>query len=400
MSNARLRVLYRFTGAAAQGGLDAVAARAEGVALEQSVELPRGAVPASVADAEIVGRVESLEERGDGAYAAWISYPIANVGGSFAQLLNVLFGNTSFHPDVTLADMEAPPALLAGFHGPHFGISGVRKLLGGAKGPLTCTALKPLGLDAKAFAGLFTRFARAGIQVIKDDHSIANQEYAPFAERVRACAQAAAQAAEERSCPVLYVPHVSGAPATLHAQTRCARDAGLRMVMVAPMLVGLPAFVELVANFPDMAFMGHAALGGAWRIAPELLFGKLFRLAGADAVIFVNYGGRFGYSPMQCQALANNLRSTWYSQAAAFPVPSGGMTVERVPELVRFYGPDTLLLISGDLFGGQSSDKGILLDERSRAFVHAAAVSAHVSTEISAVTEAEVLAPVPGGENK
>ena len=145
---------------------------------------------------------------------------------------------------------------------------------------------------------------------------------------------------------------------TLHRQTALARDAGLRMVMVAPMLVGLPAFAELVATFPDMAFLGHPALGGAWRIAPELLFGKLFRLAGADAVIFVNHGGRFGYTPAQCRSLADNLRNPWGGLAPAFPVPSGGMTVERVPEIVRFYGPDTLLLVSGDLFGGQSADAG------------------------------------------
>ena len=31
------------------------------------------------------------------------------------------------------------------------------------------------------------------------------------------------------------------------------------------------------------------------------------------------------------------------------PVPAGGMKLERVDELVDFYGPDTMLLIGGDL---------------------------------------------------
>lgn len=372
MNDVRVRVLYRFSGAAAQGGRDAVAARAEGVALEQSVELPRAAVPPAVAARGIVGQIESLDEVGPGLFAAWISYPVGNAGGSPAQLLNVLFGNTSLQADVTLADMELPPALLAAFAGPHFGMRGLRAILDVVQGPLTCTALKPLGLDAAELAALCTRFARAGIHVIKDDHTIADQHYAPFAERVRQCAQAAAHVADETGRPVLYVPHVSGAPATLHVQAAQARDAGLRAVMVAPMLVGLPAFAELVAAYPDLAFLGHPALGGAWRIAPELLFGKLFRLAGADAVIFVNYGGRFGYTPAACRALADALRSPWGGLAPAFPVPSGGMTVERVPELLRFYGPDTLLLISGDLFDGRPAENGDWLDARSRAFVRAA----------------------------
>ena len=31
------------------------------------------------------------------------------------------------------------------------------------------------------------------------------------------------------------------------------------------------------------------------------------------------------------------------------PVPVGGMTVERTPELLDFYGPDAMLLIGGNL---------------------------------------------------
>ncbi len=372
MNNSRLRVLYRLTGSAAQGGAPAVAARAEGIALEQSVELPRAAVPAVVAAQGTVGEVESLVEAGEGVHEAWIRYPVENTGDSFAQLLNVLFGNTSLQQDITLADVDLPPAMLAQFAGPHLGIAGLRKLLAAPQGALTCTALKPLGLEAAALAALCSRFARAGIRVIKDDHSIANQRYAPFAQRVPLCVAAAARVADETGRAVLYTPHVSGAPAVLHAQTALARAAGVRMVMIAPMLVGLPAFAEVVAAFPDMAFLAHPALGGAWRIAPELLFGKLFRLAGADAVIFVNYGGRFGYTPAQCRALAQNLRSPWGNLAPALPVPSGGMTVERVPDLLDFYGPDTLLLVSGDLFGGRPAESGTTLDARSRAFVQAA----------------------------
>ena len=376
MREERLRVLYRLPaaapGSAAAKGARTVDARAEAIALEQSVELPRAAVPGNVAAQGTVGEVESIEESAPGHFAVWVSYAAENAGNSLAQLLNVFFGNTSLQQDVTLADVELPPNLLARFAGPHFGIAGVRRLLAAERGPLTCTALKPVGLDASALADLCSRFAHAGIHVIKDDHSIAGQRHAPFSERVPLCAQAAARVADETGRPVLYAPHVSGAPATLHAQTALARDAGLRMVMIAPMLVGLPAFAEVVAAFPDMAFLAHPALGGAWRIAPELLFGKLFRLAGADGVIFVNYGGRFGYTPAQCQALAGGLRSQWGGLAPAFPVPSGGMTVARVTELLDFYGPDTMLLVSGDLFGGQPAASGALLDTRSRAFVRAA----------------------------
>ena len=74
--------------------------------------------------------------------------------------------------------------------------------------------------------------------------------------------------------------------------------------MIAPMICGFPAMQALRRTFPDMVFFAHPSMGGAARIAPELLIGGLFRLMGADAVIFPSFGGRFGYSPATCRALA------------------------------------------------------------------------------------------------
>jgi len=49
---------------------------------------------------------------------------------------------------------------------------------------------------------------------------------------------------------------------------------------------------------------------------------------------------------------------------AICPVPAGGMSLARVPELIRFYGRDCALLIGGDLHAqGQdltSSCRGFL----------------------------------------
>ena len=83
---------------------------------------------------------------------------------------------------------------------------------------------------------------------------------------------------------------------------RCARrsrceDAGIDTVMVQPMIMGLSNFHRLVAENRDLAFFAHPTLAGAARIAPPLLFGKLFRMLGADALVFPNHGGRFGYTP-------------------------------------------------------------------------------------------------------
>ena len=51
-------------------------------------------------------------------------------------------------------------------------------------------------------------------------------------------------------------------------------------------------------------------------------------------------------------------------QRRTFPVPAGGMTVERVPELIAFFGLDTVLLIGGSLL-----EAGPALRERTQALV-------------------------------
>jgi hypothetical protein len=111
----------------------------------------------------------------------------------------------------------------------------------------------------------------------------------------------------------------------------------------------------LARQYPDVAFFAHPTMGGAARIAPGLLIGKLFRLLGADAVIFPNHGGRFGYTPETCRSLAEQARMAWHGMRPSVPVPAGGMTLDRVPEMLDFYGPDAMLLIGGSLLAGARS---------------------------------------------
>lgn len=214
---------------------------------------------------------------------------------------------------------------------------------------MTCSALKPQGMPSEALADLAMRLALGGVDFIKDDHGLADQAYSPFAERVRVCVRAVDKANAATGGRSRYVPSLSGNLDRLRHQVHVAREEGIDMVLIAPMVVGLPAFHALVCEFPDMANMAHPALAGAQRMASPLLLGKLFRLFGADATIFPNHGGRFGYSPETCRRLAEVARAPWGGLKATVPVPAGGMTLDRVPEMLDFYGRDAMLLIGGGL---------------------------------------------------
>jgi ribulose-bisphosphate carboxylase large chain len=351
-----------------------IEARAEALAIEQSVECPLEAVREQRILDEVVARVASIEHVDGDLYRVEVKIAVQTTGGETAQFINMIFGNASLWENVQFAGLELPPALLAQFPGPRHGIEGIRALLDAPRRPLTAAAMKPQGMSVEQLAAMCRTFALAGVDVVKDDHGIADQTYSPFAERVRACQAAAAEAVRATGKPSFYAPHLIGTPRLLREHARIAREEGVRVVLVAPMVVGLPAFRDLVDEFPEFVYLAHPSFGGAARIAPPLLFGKLFRLLGADAPIFVNYGGRFAYPQAECGEIAAAARAPWGELRPALPIPAGGMRLDRIEELLDFYGPDTMLLIGGNLLVAE----GDALLARARDFV--AAVSAQVMT--------------------
>ncbi len=361
MSEPRLTATY-----AVRADPSSVAARAAALALEQSVAVPRAAVRAARVRDEVVARVASIAALGDGRHEVRLEIAFETTGGEPGQLLNMLFGNSSLHDDVELVDVGMPAALAASFGGPRFGIEGWRDAVGARGRPLTCSALKPIGLDPAALAALAGTLARAGVDVIKDDHGLADQASAPFAARVAAIQRAIHAANRDTGGRTVYAPSLTGSLDAMRAQMRTARDAGAGAFLIAPMVSGV-ATLAAVAREAGVPILAHPALAGAGRIAPPLLLGRLFRLFGADATIFPNAGGRFGYSRSTCGAIARTAREPWGGLAPALPVPAGGMSIERVPELRETFGDDTMLLVGGSLLVA-----GDALEARCRAFVEAA----------------------------
>ena len=355
MPASRFTAIYRIRSDAAS-----IEARAQSIAIEQSVEMPLSAIVEREILRDIVGEVEAIENRGGGVFDVRIGLATATTGGDAGQFLNMVFGNSSLHEDVVLLDVDVPADLAAAFGGPRHGIDGLRRRAGAFGRAMTCSALKPQGVPPARLAQLAEQFARGGIDFIKDDHGLANQAYSPFAERVAAIAGSVGH--------TRYVPSLSGDLDAMRRQIDIALALGIDTVLIAPMIVGWSTMQTLVRQYPDVAFFAHPTMGGAARIASDLLIGKLFRVLGADAVIFPNHGGRFGYTTDTCRSLAEQARRPWDGIRASVPVPAGGMTLERAPEILDFYGPDAMLLIGGSLLAARER-----LAEETAAFARAVA---------------------------
>ncbi|HEX3233715.1 MAG TPA: RuBisCO large subunit C-terminal-like domain-containing protein [Gemmatimonadales bacterium] len=354
-----LRITYRVS--AAPGEIES---RAEALLLEQTVELPRSAIRDRGIAQHILGRVERIEPDGPGQFRVEIVQPLATTAHDPAQLLNVIFGNSSLQADVMLADVALPDEASTWLPGPRLGIAGLRRLADAASRPLVATALKPMGLDPRQLAGLCRTFARAGIDLVKDDHGLADHAFSPFEGRVEACLRAVEDTAAETGHRALYVPNLAGTPERVLRQLEFARAAGAPAVMISPMIVGLPLLHQLASAAEGLPILAHPALAGVLRVEEPVLFGKLFRWYGADAVIFPHAGGRFSYSRETCSRLAGALRAPSLLARPAFPMPAGGIRLEQVPELLTFYGRDCILLIGGSLY-----EAGDALFDRTKALV-------------------------------
>lgn len=331
--------------------------KARQIAQEQTVELPEGRFSAALA-AEVVGRVEELVPLGAsdlGQWSATVAYAPEVTGWELPQFLNLLFGNISLKAGIRVRAIDWPPSFLARFRGPRFGSDGLRGLCGLLEPrPLVCAALKPMGLSASELAGLCRRFALGGADVVKDDHGLADQAWAPFRERVERCQEAVAAANAQSGGATLYFPNLTAPHEELEKRIEAAQSAGCRGGLIAPLLVGVDA-VRALSESSELALLGHPALSGAFftpghGIAPEVLLGEIFRLAGCDGVIYPNAGGRFPFAEQTCAAINVRLRRPLRDLRPAMPVPAGGMDVARVSHWIEVYGPDIMVLIGGSLY--------------------------------------------------
>ena len=329
---------------------------AKDIALEQTVELPETSLPDGSLRDVVMGQVLDIRraERNPRRFDATISYHFETTGYKIPQFLNVLFGNSSMKDNLKIIKLSLPDEFLRHFSGPRYGIEGLRKKTGIYNRPLACTALKPMGAPIRELAKMAAGFVRGGGDILKDDHGLADQSYHPFKERVLRCQEAVSQANAQCGNNAIYCPMISGRFDEIEEQVQFALENDVQGFLIAPMLVGFDTMRYLAQQY-KVVIIGHPALSGVFYssanhgITPAVLLGSIYRMIGADISIFVNYGGRFPLTKTDCLDLSEALRAPLGNLRPSFPSPAGGMSVDKVGEMVETYGKDTVFLISGAL---------------------------------------------------
>lgn len=327
---------------------------AKSVAREQTIECIDEGVPHAFILEEVLGKVTDLRDQGNDLYHAEVTYSADIVGDELPQMLNVIYGNVSMHLGVKLLSLNLPKAVQDAFPGPQFGAEGVRKAVGGKPGPLVCTVLKPMGLTPEELAELAYQCVLGGADLIKDDHSLAMQKWAPFKKRVETIAAAVARANRETGNSTIYAPSMLSPIDKFEERARFAVQAGAGGYLLMPGLTGFDSVRFLAASKElSMPIMMHPSALGSFTnsdtngLSHSMLYATYPRLVGADISIYPSFGGRYGFSKELCVQVADDCRSTDGPFKPILPSPGGGMKLSLAKLLYEMYGDDAVFLFGG-----------------------------------------------------
>lgn len=321
---------------------------AQAICVEQTIEFPIELTGESIRNS-VVGKIEEIQEH-QKSVTVKISYPVEVVGKEPTQFFNVIMGNCSLFPNLKIVDLELSPSVENIFPGPRYGISGLRKMFSAYDRPLLATAIKPMSLSPDELAEMAYRLAIGGIDIIKDDHGLADQSFSTFEERVIKVTKAVHRANRETGFHTIYAPNITANEQIMLKRAKFVQEIESGALLVSVALSGFGSVV-ILREQTELPILSHPAFLGGYLSVMDfgILFGAVQRMIGADIVIFPNYGGRFTFSRSDCQKIDQGLKKPFGSFNNAFPSPAGGMNVDATSDMLSFYGKDVVLLIGGAL---------------------------------------------------
>lgn len=338
--------------------------RAESIAIGLTVgswtDLPQTKQEAVKAHCGRVLGVEVTGEGEDGRVVANLSigYPIRNFTVSIPSILTTVFGKLSLDGKIRLVKLELPDAFVARFPGAKYGISGIRERVQVVGRPLLMSIFKScIGHDLQSLTGYFIEQALGGVDFIKDDEIFFTEEYATPEQRTEAFVRASAQVLAETGKQVHYAVNLTGPTSGLIHRARRLSDLGAGALLFNVFAYGYDVLQELAADSRiQVPIMAHPAVSGAlfgapnYGLGPDIVLGKLLRLAGADIVIYPAAYGSVTLSVEEGSKLAYELRKPLPIRES-FPCPSAGVHPGMVHRLVQDLGIDFIVNAGGGIHG-------------------------------------------------
>jgi 2,3-diketo-5-methylthiopentyl-1-phosphate enolase len=125
-------------------------------------------------------------------------------------LLSISGNCFAYSPRMRLLDVFFPEDLVKTFKGPKLGVSGIRKMLGIKKRPLSLHIIKPkMGMTPEQTAEQVYKTALGGVDMVKDDEMTSDVYNSKFEPRLEAVLDALHRAKNKTDKEVIYFVSVT-----------------------------------------------------------------------------------------------------------------------------------------------------------------------------------------------
>lgn len=317
------------------------------------------------------GQVIEIKETGETSSSGkklseiHIAFPSDNFSTDLPAILTTTFGKLSLDGEIKLLDLQLDPDLETNFPGPRFGIEGIRGKLGIHDRPLTMSIFKGvIGRDIEYLLDQLREQALGGIDLVKDDEILFDNDLTPFEQRISEGKKVLDQVYEETGHRTLYAVNLTGRTFDLKEKAKKAKDLGADLLLFNVFTYGLDVLQSLREDDEiALPIMAHPAFSGAlassetFGLSYHLLLGKFVRLAGADFSLFPSPYGSVALEKEKVIALKEELIKESLLKSV-FPVPSAGIHPGLVPLLVQDFGKDCVINAGGGVHGHPQKAKG------------------------------------------
>ena len=158
---------------------------------------------------KVLGYFEIPAPKGTKKAVIQLGFPVGNweVPVNVPMLLLSIAGNYSaFSTKMRMLDLYIPEKVAREFHGPKYGVEGIRKILGVYNRPLVLHIIKPkMGMTPEQTANQVYQTALGGADLCKDDEMLTELSNCPWEALLEAVLRALEKAEKETGHKTLYM---------------------------------------------------------------------------------------------------------------------------------------------------------------------------------------------------
>ncbi|MFH1325514.1 MAG: type III ribulose-bisphosphate carboxylase [archaeon] len=295
--------------------------------------------------------------------------------GNAPQLLSGIAGNIfgmKALDNLRLVDASLPEEYIKNFRGPNLGISGLRKYFKIHDRPLTGAVPKPkVGFSSEEHAKIGYETWVGGFDLVKDDENLTSQSFNNFEKRVKLMTKLRDRAEKETGEVKDALLNITAETEEMKKRAKFLHNHGWKYAMIDVVTSGVSAVQTLRETLGDyhMAIHAHRAMHASFDRNPRhgitmQFLAKIMKLIGVEEIHSGTGVGKLVGSKEEVQAIASVLRDknvkerkgllleqNWGKIKPAFPVSSGGLHPGLVPDEIKIYGKEIVLLVSGGIHG-------------------------------------------------